>query len=236
MRIVHSKLLTLCMALATLSCSGKASPKNLCEHLIEVLPKMQTGDIDECLKDMADMKESVGEEAFAAFSKCAMGATGENDLVGCLAKATSKSVENYQKNSQNTEAKFMVQKMYDGVRAFAMTPQVDTESLMAASPRLPAESVGPTPPLGSCCKQGGKCEPNAKDWEHPTWMAIEFAISDPFYYSYEYKKTSDTEFSVIAHGDLDCDGDYSTFTLTGSMTADGNIPPPGEVEEVKPLE
>lgn len=40
---------------------------------------------------------------------------------------------------------------------------------------------------------------------------------------------------VSAYGDLDCDGTYSTYSLTGMVTEDGDISL-GEIRETDPLE
>jgi hypothetical protein len=43
---------------------------------------------------------------------------------------------------------------------------------------------------------------------------LQFSVDDPHYYSYAYK-VDGKKFTVSAYGDLDCDGEYSTFEMSG---------------------
>jgi hypothetical protein len=90
---------------------------------------------------------------------------------------------------------------------------------------MPAD-VGPTPPLGTCCEgDKGKCAPTASWWEHPTWQALNFAVEDPHYFSYQFSsQTVDGRitFTVRALGDLDCDGVYSTYEMVGRADPGGS--------------
>ncbi len=75
-----------------------------------------------------------------------------------------------------------------------------------------------TPPLGTCCKgDKGKCAPQAKWWTHPVWAALRFSVDDPHYFSYSYT-VKGKSFTVRAHADLDCDGEYSTFEMYGEVS------------------
>ncbi len=76
----------------------------------------------------------------------------------------------------------------------------------------PPPPVGPTPPKGACCKSGEKCAPNPALWKEPGWEALMFSVDDPHFYSYEVRSDG-TSFTVLAYGDLDCDGNYSTFSM-----------------------
>lgn len=77
----------------------------------------------------------------------------------------------------------------------------------ASVPRTPAEVP---------C--GDKVAPDYRQWEHPTWQALNFSVSDPHYYSYQFDSAGAMDngsFTASAFGDLDCDGIYSTFVRTG---------------------
>jgi hypothetical protein len=88
---------------------------------------------------------------------------------------------------------------------------------------FPAPSVGPTPLVGDCCTQGGLCPPNEAQWNgDPTWSALAFSITVPSPFNYFYDVSDNpgatdgsNQFTASAWGDLDCDGLYSTFALTG---------------------
>ncbi len=84
----------------------------------------------------------------------------------------------------------------------------------------PAEDAYP-PPVGLTPKQvppGESVEDPPGVWEHPTWRALGFAQPRPHYFSFAFdseRGASGSRFSARAHGDLDGDGQYSTFKLNG---------------------
>lgn len=146
--------------------------------------------------------------------------------------AQDTSFSTYEKKSKTTEAREQVKKIYDGARAYWMDPAAAAGQIQANAPQFPSPSVGPTPPLGQCCRDGGKCKPNPDLWSNPTWRALHFSMDDPHYYSYEYKVSvgapgaldGSHNFTAIAYGDLDCDGEYSEFSMYGEVNeayADG---------------
>ncbi len=96
--------------------------------------------------------------------------------------------------------------------------------------QYPASSAGPTPKLGTCCRSGGTCEPDQAYWQEPVWLALQFRISAPQHFSYEYVAAEDLRsFTARAIGDLDCDGTYTTYEVRGSP--DEKATPP-EIEEL----
>lgn len=81
-------------------------------------------------------------------------------------------------------------------------------------------------------------EPDPGLWGADTWMALNFAIWDPFYFSYQYDSSgqgNSASFTISAYGDIDCDGVYSTFTQTGTVTEDLEVVP-GELLVLNPEE
>jgi len=59
-----------------------------------------------------------------------------------------------------------------------------------------------------------------------TWNQLSFGISDPHYYSYQYVSTGTgtaSQFTARALGDLDGDGDQSTFERAGGMDSQRNL-------------
>jgi hypothetical protein len=81
--------------------------------------------------------------------------------------------------------------------------------------RLPQQPVGPTPPIGRCCEQGGTCAIDKDAWADPAWRALRFSIDDAHRYSYQYELGDNgKKVTLRAIGDLDCDGSYGTTELT----------------------
>lgn len=83
----------------------------------------------------------------------------------------------------------------------------------AVDGQLPRAPVGPTPPIGTCCRQGGQCAVDQTQWRTPGWMALHFTIDDPHRFSYEYQPSPDGGAVFRAVGDVACDGRLSILEL-----------------------
>ncbi len=132
-------------------------------------------------------------------------------VVGVAAAVAIPAFMKNARKAKTSEATLHVKKLYDGARAY-----------YEENHKFPP-SVGPTPPLGSCCKNPDKkCAPDPKLWAEASWQALMFSMDDPSQYSYTFEAGGDT-FTVRANGDLDCDGIYSTFEMAGKVQSDGSI-------------
>jgi hypothetical protein len=72
----------------------------------------------------------------------------------------------------------------------------------------------------------------AGTWNHPTWRLLDFSVSEPHAYSFEFSSSTGdngSQFHAIAHGDLDGDGVLSTFDISGLASKSGEI-------KISPLE
>jgi hypothetical protein len=130
----------------------------------------------------------------------------------------------------------MVMRIYQGARAYYMDPPPGG---WKGQPQFPEPSAGPNPPLGTCCQSGGQCSPDFNLWAKAPWMSLMFSVDDPSYYSYEYTvDNTKQEYYARAYGDLDCDGQYSTFEYRGFIDSHYSDGPPGSpvLREVAPLE
>ncbi|MBT8495653.1 MAG: hypothetical protein KJO07_21575 [Deltaproteobacteria bacterium] len=114
--------------------------------------------------------------------------------------------------SKTNEARSGLKRMYD----LARQHYLDHGS-------FPPAEAGPTPPLGACCEHEEGCPEDAADWQAPEWKALGFR-SRAQYYSFEYQPTQTADgrpgFVVRAFGDLDCDGEYSTYRMVGEVNPD----------------
>lgn len=127
-----------------------------------------------------------------------------------------------------------------GAAAYYTTPHFGADSK-----RLPCQfpqSVGLTPAT-SCCSLpddpagDDACEANEDDWNSPTWKALRFHVTGRHYYRFEFLSSgtgADAKFAATAYGDLDCDGELSTYKLTG-IGVDAPDDPCSEVG-IKPVE
>ena len=141
-------------------------------------------------------------------------------IVGILSALAIPSFVEYIRKARTAEASQGVKRMYDGARVYYLdTPQPGLAPIPA---QFPSVAALPTPGLGDCCFQGGKCVPLGNQWENETWDALHFSMDDPHYYSYSYETTDEfSNFTVRANGDLDCDGLYSTFEMSGRIATSG---------------
>ncbi|MDX2053760.1 MAG: type II secretion system protein [Polyangiaceae bacterium] len=63
------------------------------------------------------------------------------------------------------------------------------------------------------------------------WKCLKFAMDSPQYFMYNYTTPSATSFLATAQGDLDGDGNLSTFSMEGVITGDTMKLAPGIKEE-----
>lgn len=172
----------------------------------------------DALSDVADLARKNPDSPFAHDLRAGPGLAVPAAGLGLVAATAIPAFMKYIKKSKGTEAVVSVHRIFDGARVFAADPPAGKK------PSVPGPSTEPTPPLGTCCKQGGKCAPDASLWSKPPWTSLHFSVDDPSYYSYQYQAAPDGKsFTVRALGDLDCDGTYSTFEMKGQLGADGKV-------------
>jgi type II secretory pathway pseudopilin PulG len=98
--------------------------------------------------------------------------------------------------------------------------------------------AGPTPPLEVAChaREGGRCRLGdagypATAWtDDPRWAAIGWQPKQGhrFHYAFEASmKGDECTLAVEAFGDLDGDGEFSTYTRSTTIAADGSQRSPG---------
>jgi len=61
-------------------------------------------------------------------------------------------------------------------------------------------------------------------WDHPTWRLLDFHCDEPHAYSFAFDSQNGPErsrFEARARGDLDGDGNLSTFTISGDSPRGG---------------
>jgi type IV pilus assembly protein PilA len=146
-------------------------------------------------------------------------------IVGVFASLAIYGVRKYLVNAKTAEARNSVgQLAKDAVTAFAR----DGKLCPSASSPVPAD-----------VPRGAKYLASPSEWEvdkaaHAGFACLQFSLSDPQYYQYDYKSTP-TGFTITAHGDLNGDGDTSTFALEGHVSGgDINVAP--NITETNPEE
>lgn len=72
---------------------------------------------------------------------------------------------------------------------------------------------------------GHSVEDSPELWQHPTWQELGFRIDHAHYFSFAFDSDNGDErssFVAKAHGDLDGDGQLSTFELRGEWRKGGD--------------
>ena len=133
-------------------------------------------------------------------------------IIGILAAVAIPMFWEAATKAKKSEAYVQLEKMKKGA--------IGEYTSNSAFPQQPA----PTTPAATCCSQnfGGKkkCAVVDTDWATPEWRALEFSLTEPFYFQYAYTPTNNgAAFSATAVGDTDCDGTTVTFTLDGQTTS-----------------
>lgn len=140
----------------------------------------------------------------------------------------------YQAKSMASEAKINISAITTGARILFEEERADPQTLAVSTGTLPP-TIPLTPPAGTCCKQPkGQCSPDLGRWDHEGWKALGFEPRGPHRYSYEVVVEGQTV-TVRAVGDLDCDGELSTYEAVGTVK-DGTLEISSELKETAPLE
>lgn len=232
----QTPILLLAPLLMSLASCGDTSVDQACKKVVAVSEGKV--DMDTCKKQMVQAKKEFGEEKTKKILTCLEAIENMEGMKGCLAAVVPEELKEYAAKSKGIEASSYLRKMSDGARTYyelgALTVDSADLSMVPKAKSLPA-SVGPTPPKGECCKKGDRCIPQPEQWEDPSWKALDFAMQDPHYYSYEFVRGEDGKsFVASAYGDLDCDGEYSTFRINGALV--GEEFQITEVQKTNPLE
>jgi hypothetical protein len=139
----------------------------------------------------------------------------------------------YMRKSKAAEAKVNLAGIARGVQSAR-----DAESFAPDGTVVPfvLNAAPLTPADGPCCKQPkGRCPGGSDQWQHPSWKAIGFELSESHDYAYELV-VDPSGFIAKAHGDLDCDGERSTYELRGTLRPDGGYEIAAAPTSTAPLE
>jgi Tfp pilus assembly protein PilE len=130
-------------------------------------------------------------------------------VVGILAAVAIPAFMDYMKRSKQSEAALLLNKIgKNAKRAYAETGKYPA----GRSPLTPAQP---------CCGQPNNHCPAAPSLyaANPVWAALDFQIDEPTLFQYSYSATADGQrFIAKAVGDLDCDGVFITYELTGTVS------------------
>lgn len=146
-------------------------------------------------------------------------------LFGIGAAVAIPAFQKYLRRSKTVEATMNTRRLADGAAA------------MLVEKKKPPRSTQWTPPSSCCGKPGDKCPPDPSLWKSEPWSSLGFSVDDPSQYQYRVTssgKGAKASVTVEARGDLDCDGQWSSFKRT--VTLDKSGPRVGELQSVDDIE
>jgi prepilin-type N-terminal cleavage/methylation domain-containing protein len=144
-------------------------------------------------------------------------------IVGVLAAVAIPTFMRNARKAKTSEAVVHIRKIYGASRTYIIEEH-RTQAGVALDKQFP-EAQAPTPIATCCGYAGGKCPGDPAEWEMDTWRALQFSLDDPHYYRYEYESTGaasagpGSRFTIRAMGDLNCNGDLSTFEMVGEFSS-----------------
>jgi type IV pilus assembly protein PilA len=155
-------------------------------------------------------------------------------IVGVLAALAIYGVRRYILNSKTAEARNSLGQMSkDASAAFnreAMAGDVlaigtatgVTNRLCGTATKIPAQDTD---------VKGKKYQSKPTEWTAGSmvdgWQCVKFSMQDPQYFQYNYQASgtegkADETFDTVAKGDLDGNGTFSSFTLSGKIQNDNS--------------
>ncbi len=126
-------------------------------------------------------------------------------IIGILAAVAIPAFMDYMKKSKKTEAALQLNKIGKNDKVYFITNASFVTGAGAAKPSG-----------GTACTGTNKHFAVDTTWATDAgWSKLDFEIDEPNLFLYWYTGGTGT-FTAFAQGDLDCDGTYVTYTLTGS--------------------
>lgn len=145
-------------------------------------------------------------------------------IIGILAAVAIPAFSKYIKRSRTAEAAGHLNKMWAGSVTWYETDHVD--ALGAQLPKQFPATVANVPGVECSCQATGKCPGGGTEWQHASWVALQFSMPDPFLYKPKYTSAgtgSASTFTAEAIGDLDCNGTLANFKRLGSIDVNGDV-------------
>ena len=144
-------------------------------------------------------------------------------IIAILAVVAVPQFTKYMRTAKTAEANEMLDLIKKGSAAYYTTPRSNTSGGKIAC-QFPG-SVYATP-VGdvTCCLSGQdtdddeRCDAVPGAWNHLTWSALKYGMTDQHYFRYQYDSSgtmASASYTASAFGDLDCDTNQSTFRLAG---------------------
>jgi prepilin-type N-terminal cleavage/methylation domain-containing protein len=156
-------------------------------------------------------------------------------ILGVLAAVAIPAFIKYIRRAKTAEAEDKISEMFRSSVAYFTQENVARGSgAVALEPQFPASQDSTPGDCGECnANTDGRCDPDLYDmaaWDTLTWQALNFAVSDPHYFTYQYDSVRGgadrgigSNFSASAQADLDVDGICSLFERAALVNDTGDV-------------
>jgi len=142
-------------------------------------------------------------------------------IIGILAAVAIPSFVRYTRRSKTLEAVMAIRRMYDGAVAYYVGEHADKTG-GALHQKFP-DSAPPTPSAGVPC--ANPVITPSVEWGNASWQALDFAVTDPQRYQYEFQDNgqegAQAQATMFARGDLNCNTVLSEFSRSMTGMVDG---------------
>ena len=131
-------------------------------------------------------------------------------IIGILAAVAIPMFLDSMKKAKSSEAKIQLNKIVK-----------TTKEVFSTQAKFPGITTGVTPAAGCCAGANQHCAVVATDWQTANWQGLDFEMTEPFLFQYDYTGSgvgSASVFTAHATGDIDCDTTFITYTLAGVAT------------------
>ena len=131
-------------------------------------------------------------------------------IIGILAAVAIPMFLDSMKKAKSSEAKIQLNKIGK-----------TSKEVFSTQAKFPGITTGVTPAAGCCAGANQHCAVVATDWQTANWQALDFEMTEPFLFQYDYTGSgvgSASVYTAHATGDIDCDTTFITYTLAGVAT------------------
>ena len=162
-------------------------------------------------------------------------------IIGILAAVAIPAFIKYIRKSKTVEATEGLDKVNSGAKSYFQADHYDSDGNILAKYFPSAKGWTPDVAAGDnkCCaaSTGSKCnggdeESDTANWNHDTWRALHFQLSDPHYFAFQWATTGSNKtarYTSEASADLDCDSTPSNYMFRGVIDSEFGVRAKGPI-------
>lgn len=168
-------------------------------------------------------------------------------IIGVLAALAIYGVRKYLTNAKTAEARTALGRLAKDAQTAFEKETMSQDVVALGTKEDIAHTLCPeAPPVPATIGDvsNGKYQSQPSDWAAGGWPCLKFTMSDPQYFMYSYEPSSTagvagSTFTATANGDLDGDGNPSTFQFFGAIQEENDelvLTLADQIKEISPEE